>query len=367
MKIVHTLIFFVALVPMALLHAEPAAKLLIVRHTEGGTVTDYHYTSLAGTTRLERHGAATVPASPWNLIDHATADITVIRPHNQSISKIAAADFAVKSTRSPADAMANLPDTAGLPPEVAAAIQAARERLSQPGGSSPAAPQTTSGRIGPDPALLPKGPDNSPVPAPVIPSIPAIPKIPPTPVMPAPPVTPGTPAPPAIPPTPALPMIPQASIPGAMPPMMPAGGMMPGHEDPAVGQLIAHKESRSIHGFACVRHVLRLDRSLELELWLATSPELPPFYLLTWDGPPHFGPRDPLQEWPHRIREAGKFPVLAILREALTTDPTLPDGAVPPAPKELARWEILEIKAATPALDFFKIPENFLHHKRPSL
>jgi hypothetical protein len=350
------------LLPITLLAAEPAGRLIILRHTEGGTVTDYHYTSLAGTTRLDRHGAATIPPSPWNLIDHATAEITVLRPHNQSISKIAATEFATKPPRSPADALASLPDTAGLPPDVAAAIQSARDRITQINGSSPTTPSTATGNIGPDPALLPQGPNRPPVTAPVIPALPEIPKIP---ALPAPPVTPGAPAPPAMPPPPAPPMIPQGGIPGAVPPMMPPGGVMPGQADPAVGQLIAQKETRTIHGLACVRHVLRLDRSQELELWLTASPELPPFYLLTWDGPPRFGPRHSLQEWPHRIREAGKFPMLAILREVATSHPPLPDGAIPPPPKEQARWEVLEIKTATSSPDFFKMPENFLHNYRP--
>lgn len=162
--------------------------------------------------------------------------------------------------------------------------------------------------------------------------------------------------------------------PGAMP--MPLGAGPIDHE------LVAHEETRTLHGFRCVRHTLRLDSSLELELWLAASSDLPPFHLLTRHEPPRFGPRDPFREWPHRVREAGKFPLLFILREAPQESlPNVPLMPIPPAPtrgqeteaaakqeipppRELARWEFVQINATETPGDFFQAPASYRRGNR---
>jgi hypothetical protein len=131
---------------------------------------------------------------------------------------------------------------------------------------------------------------------------------------------------------------------------------MPNINVARVAELIPHTETLTLHGHLCLRHTLRLDHSLELELWLTNSPELPPFYLLTSDGPPRFGAADPHGNWPHLVRQAGKFPLLTILREAAATNP--------PAPRECARWEVISIAPAMPDPELFKHPDHFLADKK---
>jgi hypothetical protein len=256
--------------------AAPDGSVLIFRHTEGNQSTDYQYTSNATTTRLDRLGAPTVPPSPWNLIDRATGNITILHPHNQSITTLASDAFTRKLA----------------------------------GPHTPMPPG-----IGPDPSRLPQGAQ--------LPNIPPIP----------------------------------SNLPGMA---------------PAMGELKTHPETRTLHGHTCTRHTLVLDASLELELWLAESPDLPPFYLLLREGPPQFGQNDLLLDWPHLIRNARKFPLLAILREIPTPDP-FPEieNAEPappqPEPPELARWEVTSIAPANPEDSRFTHPANFFQSDRTSL
>jgi hypothetical protein len=250
-------------------------SILILRHTEGNQSTEYQYTSNLTTTRLDRLGAPTVPPSPWNLIDRATGNITILHPHNQSITTLPSSAF----TRKPAAPHTSMP----------------------PG-------------IGPDPSLVPQGTQ--------LPNIPPIP----------------------------------SNLPGMA---------------PAMAELKTHSETRRLHGHTCTRHTVVLDPSLELEVWLAESPDLPPFYLLLREGPPQFGQNELLLDWPHLIRNSRKFPLLAILREIPTPDPipeieNLEPAPPQPEPRELARWEVTSIAPASPEDALFTIPANFFQTDRAS-
>lgn len=328
------LIIALALACFPASHAdEPEGSTILLRHTEGGRTTDFRYIQNAETARLDRLGEPTVPPSPWNLIDRESGALTILRPHNQSISTLSTDAF----DRQPANPHA-APD---MPPGIGASPTA----VGIP--ATPTAPGDTPAPagIGPDPAILPEGIE-----------MPELPQIP-SPVQP--PAIPGVPGgmPPGMP----------GAIPGGVPPM--GFGDLPGMGRDG-GELTAHEESREIHGHTCTRHTLTLGSSLELELWLAESSDLSPFYLLTWDGPPHFGHNDLLQDWPHLIRKAGKFPLLATLREAerqddfhdfheeLETPETKPDRP------EIARWEIISIEPATPDPNLFDHPENFFQTDR---
>jgi hypothetical protein len=200
----------------------PMDRLMVLRHTEGETSNEYHYTTKGETTRIDRHGEPTVPPSPWNLIDHATGDITVIRPHNQSISTIPASAFARGQGPSAPNSPASLPDLSELPPEVAAAVKAAHQRAANPASVATAPPPASPPvRIGPDPSLLPEGV-----------KIPEMPE--PTPPMPIPTPPGGMPG----------------GIPGGPPPMQTPGVMpIPQIARPISHQLVTHEQTRALHGF----------------------------------------------------------------------------------------------------------------------
>lgn len=290
------------------------ASAILLRHTEGSHISEYLYTLNQTTAHLQRLGEATNPPSPWNLIDRQSGKITILRPHNQSVTTLASDAFDHKP-EPPREIQ--LPPGYELPPQIA-------EALKNP-GKPVSTPTSLNSRIGPDPALLPDGA-----------TLPEIPETPAVPTAPNPP-----------------PGIPGGGLP-AMPPMI-LGGMPPigGMDSTPLGELIAHEKTKGIQGHTCQRHTMMLDRGLELELWLTTSKDLPPFHLLLWDGPPHFGGRNWLREWPHAIRKAGKFPLLAALREKT------PD-AQDPSP-EISRWEIISIQPATPEAELFHIPDNYLN------
>lgn len=139
---------------------------------------------------------------------------------------------------------------------------------------------------------------------------------------------------------------------------------LPGMGEP-IGELVAHEETQKIHGYECVRHTLLLDRSLELTLWLSDHPDLPPFWLLIWDEPPRFGPRDPMQTWPAIVRKSGRFPLLVKMREASRNALPGLQPADEEAAKEnerpvLASWEITSIKPGKPDPALFEIPEGYV-------
>lgn len=148
---------------------------------------------------------------------------------------------------------------------------------------------------------------------------------------------------------------------------------LPGMDAPS-GELIAHEETREIHGYQCRRHTLLPERGLELTLWLSEHPDLPPFSLLIWDEPPRFGPRDPMREWPGIVRRSGKFPLLVELREA----PRSSHFPAPPAPGNegaahqqeeeerpvMATWEVISLSPGKPAPSLFEIPEGYSRSDR---
>jgi hypothetical protein len=154
---------------------------------------------------------------------------------------------------------------------------------------------------------------------------------------------------------------------------MPVFPVHPGMDAPS-GELVAHEETREIHGYPCRRHTLRPERDLELTLWLSEHPDLPPFSLLIWDEPPRFGPRDPMQEWPSIVRRSGKFPMLVELREAprsaFPAPPALGvEGAASPQDDGedrpvMAAWEVISFTPGNPDPSRFEIPEGYFHIDR---
>ncbi len=307
-------------------HASGDGFTLLLRHSEGGRQTDVRYTVTVDEARLEAV-EPTRPPSPVNLIDRATGTLTILRPHNRSVSTLAADawDARRNDTASPC-----LPDGVGPNPAMPAAAPA-------------------TGRIGPDPSMLPPGTE--------------------------PPERPGQTG--------------MLSLPRDMPgmPVMSGAGMMPGIPGgpfadalPTMamlamgdrvderGKLAAHDETRVMLGYPCRRHTLVMDASLEMDLWLADSPDFPPFHLLTWDGPPPFGPRNPLREWPHIVRRQEQFPLLAVLRAVEPRMSPVPgkaweEGAgearEAPASQEIARWEVVALSLVQPDPALFEIPEGY--------
>ena len=336
-----------SLPPAHAAEASPGTTILL-RHTEGAQTTDYRYTLNPETARLERLGEPTRPPTPWHLIDRQTGAVTILRPHNQSITTLASDAFERKTQPGPGAAL-DLPPGVELPPGIGAAPAVPGTPAFPGAGISPLGPQAPA-RIGPDPAMLPGGVHHHE--APEIPNPPTAHNI-----------TQGMPA-----------GIPGGGIPGGIPGGMPPMGLgalpgMDGMDGAPIGELTAHEEIREIHGHSCQRHTLMLDRSLELELWLAQSPDLPPFYLLIWEGPQPFGHSDLLQDWSHLIRQTGKFPLLATLRHKepqhhpgfeLVEEDREPAHESP----ELARWEILSIDPATPDTQLFEKPENYFSADR---
>ena len=319
---------FVLLATTASITAKPTADegwRIDLRHTEGRNVIDYQYLSTPVITRIDRLGEPTRPPSPWNLIDRESGAITIVRPHNQTITKLETDAF--EQTAVLESGIPELPPDIDLPSD-----------------------------IGPPPSIGAR------------PSAPGLPSAHDLPTM---PTLPGHTDLPSMPPT-GPPSIPESPHPGGHGirhgiPGPPTGiGGIP-TTIPPVADLVIHEETREIHGHACTLHTMDFGYSGTLELWLAKSPDLPPFYLLLRDGPQPFGHPEAVQHWPHVVRKTGKFPLLAILREVRLPRPdggcAEEDGDIPPPeipePREISRWEITSVEPATPEESLFVLPEHF--------
>lgn len=302
------------------------------------------YTRKGHQLRIEYPGKH-IPAKPYNLIDLESGDLTIVRPLNSTWAQIPAEQLTLPP-----------PSTFPQPPSVPAGIGA------RPG--PPGAPGT--------PPMTPEGPPSSasdrrtPLPpsgvsAPRIPSV-TLPDGSPLPGGIGP--RPGTgtssgragdnPTP-----TPHLPKIdpPAARIPNHMPAI--PGGVPAGipmfHRNSQKPELTETKETRTIHGYQCQRHVMMLPAVGEMTLWLTDANDLPPFHLPIHQAPRTTGRVTWMDQWPAILREQELFPMLAILRLATEGD-TEKEGP------EIARWQVTHI-SIHPVDDqqgaLFMVPENF--------
>lgn len=158
-----------------------------------------------------------------------------------------------------------------------------------------------------------------------------------------------------------MPQMPQAMA--FTPPAMPAmGGMGEGKM-----ALTAHpEETRTLHGYPCVKHTLNIPRQGVMTLWLSDADDLPPFHTLAYEAPRAAGGTDWQQRWPALLREANRFPLLAIFRTAPEkghSDRKDDAEASPPSlGEEIMRWEVTAITAVTvddKEEKLFKIPAEF--------
>lgn len=142
---------------------------------------------------------------------------------------------------------------------------------------------------------------------------------------------------------------------------------MPGMGKQAM-TLTTHKETRSIHGYPCIRHTLTIPREGVITLWLTEAADLPPFHTLMYETPLQRGRMEWQHKWTALLREKQLFPLLAVLRDNSTlennpTDQDDQENKTSPAPrKEIMRWEITSITAKTiedKEGRLFKIPAEF--------
>ena len=149
--------------------------------------------------------------------------------------------------------------------------------------------------------------------------------------------------PPTLPTAPELPAI--ADLPDGLPSLPPASTT-----PPPSGELVPQEKTRKFHGYQARLHTLRIDNELELVLWLANHPDLPPFAFPVSAPPPRYSSPDPMEDWPAMIRRIGHFPMFAELRH----DPAHGTGEI------LTTWEVLSIHTAAPDPTAFEIPEGYI-------